>query len=170
MRTRIYASLVVVCLLAVLGLVAQTRGTISGVVVDATGSPVPGVNATATGPEKRAAVSNERGEFAFVGLLPGAYQLRFALPGFTTVIHNLSLREAGSERIRPVMVTGGVSETVTITGETAPLDTNARREQARGRTDKSSAPPPAAAPAIAYGVAVGIAPAAPPYYHPRPYP
>src|SRR5688572_26153518 len=85
MRTRMFASLTIVCLLLSFGVTAQDRGTISGVVVDGQGAVLPGVSVIAAGPDRRTTVSGTRGEFAFAGLLPGVYELRFVLSGFTTL-------------------------------------------------------------------------------------
>ncbi len=70
MRARVSALLILVCLVATLG-AAQDRGTIAGKVTDDAGAVIPGATVTLTGPENRKAVSNEKGEFVFVGRAAG---------------------------------------------------------------------------------------------------
>ena len=82
MRTRTFASLVVVCLVVVITL-AQGNGIVAGVVVDAHGAPLVGVTVTLEGSGRRTAVTNQRGEFEFAGVQPGSYRLQFSLTGFS---------------------------------------------------------------------------------------
>ena len=70
MRTRLFASLVVVSFLVSLGSAAQERGSLSGVVVDAQGAVLPGVTVLIEGPERRGTVTDERGAFVFTALVP----------------------------------------------------------------------------------------------------
>jgi len=70
---------------------AQTAstGTLTGVAMDPTGAVVPGVILHLTrlgGGESRSATSDETGEFAFLLLPPGSYELQAAKAGFDTVI------------------------------------------------------------------------------------
>ena len=85
MRTRILASLVVVSFLVSLGAAVQDRGSLSGLIVDAQGAALPGVAVVVEGPERRSAVTDERGAFSFTALLPGAYRLRLTLAGFQSL-------------------------------------------------------------------------------------
>src|SRR5262245_65694478 len=63
-----------------------SSATIVGVVTDASGAVLPGVTVEASSPvliEKvRSAVTDERGEFRIVELVPGTYTANFTLPGF----------------------------------------------------------------------------------------
>ena len=73
----------VACLALVVPLAtAQTTGSVSGVVKDKDGSPVPGATVTISGPQlPRGQSTNTRsdGAFKFSALLPGSYQLRAEL-------------------------------------------------------------------------------------------
>jgi Ca-activated chloride channel homolog len=162
MRTRMFASLTIVCLLLSLGVTAQDRGTISGVVVDAQGAVLPGVSVIATGPDRRTTVSGSRGEFAFAGLLPGVYELRFVLSGFTSLTQSVTLGPGGNQRVTARMVVGTAAETVTVTGSTPSAN-----------APSAPSPQPQAAPvfgvAIGGGTAKGIAGGVAPHYYPRPY-
>jgi hypothetical protein len=76
MRTRLCASLVVVCALITLAAAAQDRGTIRGLVVDAHGAVLPGVTVTLEGLQRRSTITDDRGEFEFAALPLGQYRLR----------------------------------------------------------------------------------------------
>jgi hypothetical protein len=75
-------------LLVVPELFAQASSGITGVVRDASGGVLPGVNVEAESPaliEKvRAAVTDGQGTFRIVGLVPGVYTVTFSLTGFNT--------------------------------------------------------------------------------------
>jgi hypothetical protein len=65
--------------------VAQDTGTLSATVVDASGQVLPGATVTLTNEATGAArtmISNERGEFTFRAVQPGAYTVAVELPGF----------------------------------------------------------------------------------------
>ena len=84
MRMRMSAVVVAVSVLVTLLAAQSPRGQLAGTVRDASGGPLPGVTITLSGVERRTTVTDARGEFTFANLLPGAYQLRAELPGFST--------------------------------------------------------------------------------------
>ena len=99
MRTRMWASLLVALFLVPL-LVAQVEyGVVSGTVTDTVGTVLPGVTVTLTGPDKRSTVTDGRGEFIFVRLRPGEYQVESQLAGFSTYRRTISLAAGKTERI-----------------------------------------------------------------------
>jgi Ca-activated chloride channel family protein len=121
MRSRRAASFVcvfVLAALAVLRAVDARHGDIAGVVSDGSGAALPGVTVTVSGPERRTATTDARGEFSFVNLLPGSYDVRAALPGFTTAIAKVSIAAAQSGRLDLRMSVDVIAETVTVTGDT----------------------------------------------------
>src|SRR5690242_17736735 len=65
-----------------------SAGSVSGVVTDTTGAILPGVTVEASSPvliEKvRTAVTDERGEYRIVELIPGTYTVTFTLTGFAS--------------------------------------------------------------------------------------
>jgi carboxypeptidase family protein len=66
---------------------AQLPATISGTIVDQSGSSVAGARVKLTGGDRSASpevLSDEGGEFSFAGIAPGSFQLTITLPGFTT--------------------------------------------------------------------------------------
>ena len=147
MRTRMWASIVVVVFVIPL-LAAQVQsGTFTGIVTDASGVALPGVTVTLTGPDKRSAVTNGRGEFSFAGLQPGEYAVEFTLPGFTPIRRTVTVNAGGRQRIAIQMSVGALQETVVVTGETPVVD-------ARTTADRNTA--------VAVGVPGGIAGGTPP--------
>src|SRR6185503_1736180 len=135
-------------------------GVITGVVIDTSGVALPGATVTLTGSDRgdqRSTVTNDRGQFTFVGLQSGQYTLEVALSGFTVVRRALTLAGGRTERMTNEMRVGSLEETVVVTGETPVVDTQ--------RSSRRAAPLPAAAPAAAAPAAA--APAPPPYAPPQ---
>ena len=84
MRYRHLLAIVALVLLAVPIALGQTTGSVSGVVTDEGGAPLPGVTVTIAGdplPLGRSATSLSDGSFRFIGLTPGEYRLRAELTG-----------------------------------------------------------------------------------------
>ncbi|MCP4155550.1 MAG: carboxypeptidase regulatory-like domain-containing protein, partial [bacterium] len=99
---------------------------ISGAVVLADGSVIPGVliELTGTGISKLTTVSNEQGTFRFRGLLVGTYQLRAELDGFKTVINkNISVVPGTNTHINIMMETSTIKQEVVVTGQATVIDT-----------------------------------------------
>jgi vitamin B12 transporter len=98
---------------------AQAPPPVTGKVVDATGLPLPGVLISVKG-ERTLAVTEDDGSFAAPALPPGT-RLVFTLPGFLS-------REVATSRqspASPLVVTlsiAGVSEAVTVQGQSSPRD------------------------------------------------
>jgi Ca-activated chloride channel homolog len=75
-------------------------------------------------------VTNERGEFTFVRLQGGEYQLDVSLSGFTTVRRVVRLAGGRTEQLTVEMRVGALEETITVTGETPVIDgRHARRPE-----------------------------------------
>src|SRR5258706_303530 len=69
-----------------------TMGQISGHVVDAaTGNPIVGAIAQATGPTNGTANSDATGTFTLVALAPGSYTVLVAKSGFATLSQTVSV-------------------------------------------------------------------------------
>jgi Ca-activated chloride channel family protein len=169
MRVGVRAVVVGVCVLLlavaaeqsarVLGAAAQELATISGVVRDASGTVLPGVTVTISGPERRSTVSNQRGEFLFVNVRTGEYEVRYELAGFSPLIVTVTARAGSTEQLRAELRVGSVADTVTVTSEAPVADVQSLARQATqdARKEQSAqAPPPPAA--IPSGVVGGIGP------------
>jgi len=122
MRTRIWASIVVVAFVAPL-LAAQVElGAITGIVTDASGAVLPGVTIELTGPETHTVLTNARGEFSIARLSPGEYDVLVTLAGFTSVRVKVVLAGGRTETLAFQMRIGGIQETITVTGHTPIVD------------------------------------------------
>ena len=108
MRTRVAASIAVVLSIALTvglsitsGLTQATSelGVLAGTIHDHTGTPVPGVTITLTGPERRTVITNARGQFIVAGLLPGVYEARAELAGFRASVTKVTVVAGRTERV-----------------------------------------------------------------------
>ena len=110
---------------------AQT-GTISGVIRSTDALPLPGATVTATSPDLqglREAVADGNGVYFLHGLVPGAYRVEIAMPGFQSALRaDVQVRLGGVVDVDAVLPVAGIAETVVVT---------------------ASAPAPAAAPGTA---------------------
>jgi hypothetical protein len=100
-----------------------------GRVMDQRGGAVPGVTVTAVDRTGRrwSTVSDAQGRYAFGGLPAGSYRIEFTLGGFKQLnLNNVSL-EGTSVIQDATMQSGGVNETVTVTGSSSRLDVSASR-------------------------------------------
>src|SRR5262245_46563014 len=101
-----------------------TSSSIFGTVTDATGAVVPGVEIKVTQQETnftRTAVADESGKYVFNALPLGTYRVEASAPGFKKFSQiGIVLEVNRNARVDPVIEVGGVTETVSITGD-APL-------------------------------------------------
>lgn len=104
-----------------------TTGVIQGVVADTTGAVLPGVDVEARNIETnltRSLVTDRDGRFVALQLPPGRYTVTFKLSGFATLVQeNVVLTVGQAVTLNPVMKVSGVAETVTVTSQTATVDT-----------------------------------------------
>jgi hypothetical protein len=128
-----YACLAAVALLAATGAHAQEfRATIKGQVVDASGGALPGATVTAQNTETNevaTATANQEGNYTIPFLRPGSYTLTTELSGFQKFVRSgLQLQVGQTATINVQLAVGGLTELVTVTGETPLLETaNANR-------------------------------------------
>jgi outer membrane receptor protein involved in Fe transport len=104
---------------------AQFRSSIEGTVTDPAGAVVPGAQVTLSNIDtgiSKSAQSNAEGLFRFPSLPPGRYKLTATSKGFATTLQdNIELL---AEQIRTVplaLKAGEVTETVTVTADSAPI-------------------------------------------------
>jgi len=129
-------------LVAVLCLVASAaraqEGSIMGTAVDDTKAVLPGVNVTATDQETgrvTSAVTNEKGEYRLLRLLPGKYTVTADLSGFSSVVlKDIELLVGNNLNIPFTMKLAQVSETLTVIGETPLIDVSS--SQVSGNVDR----------------------------------
>jgi hypothetical protein len=106
---------------------AQTlTGTIAGKVVDAQGGALPGAMVTLvsrTGETTQ--TSDAQGDFRFLGLNPGIYEVRTTLQGFKPKSQpNLEITIGKAIDLRLALEVGGVTEAVTVTATANKVDTS----------------------------------------------
>ena len=125
-----FARLIAIGLLVLapdVGAAQDARGTISGTVVDASKSLVPGASVTATNiamGTSMSAVTNQDGFFQIPYLIPGAYKVTVELAGFKKwVRETVDVRVADRLELEVALEVGGTVEEVTVSAETPLLDT-----------------------------------------------
>lgn len=110
-------------------------GDLYGVVLDAQGSPLPGVTVTVTGvgaPQIQA--TGDDGRFRFLNLYPGTYALKAELEGFSIVEYPDVVINVGSNTNIEVTLSAAVTDVITVTGESPLLD---ERKTIQGATVSS---------------------------------
>src|ERR1700756_2118533 len=104
-----------------------SQGTIQGAVFDSSGANIPGATVTITDVDRgttRVLISDEAGQYAAAGLTVGTYKVRAELTGFTTVERsNVRVEIGNNTRVDLTLMPGGQAETITITEETAAINT-----------------------------------------------
>jgi hypothetical protein len=110
---------------------AQSAGTINGRVVDPQSASVPGAALTLKSPElqgQRSAVTDSEGNYTFLGLPPGTYQLTVSANGFQPITREgIQVRAGLALTIETQVSVSGVAQSVNITGrgaETSIIDTS----------------------------------------------
>src|SRR4051812_18512511 len=116
------------------GAVAQTQGSITGVVKDASGAILPGVTVEAASPaliEKlHTAVTDGSGQYRLEQLRPGIYTVTFSLPGFNTVKRDgIELSGSFTASVNAELKVGSIEETVTVSGESPLVDLQSAMKQ-----------------------------------------
>ena len=121
------ALLAVLCLAGLAS--AQTNSGVTGVVTDASGGLVPGVQVTLTDTKtsrELTATTNDQGTYIFSNVPQGSgYRLSFAGQGFQTlVLNDIQLGIGRTETQNVQLVAGQVSETVEVTSQTGEATLN----------------------------------------------
>jgi hypothetical protein len=100
-------------------------GNILGTVKDESGALLPGVTATLSSATLPAVtvVTDERGEYRFTELVPGAYSLTITLTGFATYKEDgLRVAVSGTTERNVVLKVSTLEETITVSGESPMVD------------------------------------------------
>ncbi len=113
--------------LAALPAAAQDRGTISGVVKDQQGGVVPGATVEAkilaTG-QVSTAITDGTGYYTFPNMVPGRYDVSAELQGFKKASRSgVQLDAGGAANVQFTLEPGAISESVTVTAESTPMQT-----------------------------------------------
>ena len=107
---------------------AQTAATISGTVEDPNRSGLPGVTVTVRNTDTaltRTVATSPEGRYVIAGLPPGHYDLRAELASFKPhVRRGLQLTVGQALVVNIAMEVGGLSEEVTVTGDTPLVNTS----------------------------------------------
>jgi hypothetical protein len=113
---------------------AQGVGAISGTVTDESGGVMPGANVTllsegvAGGSQQ--VITDSRGMYQFLRLVPGAYGVRVELSGFrTTTREGIIVSADVTARADVRLAVGALEEGITVTGEAPLLDTTSALNQ-----------------------------------------
>jgi hypothetical protein len=104
---------------------AQQIGAIQGKVVDNSGGVLPGVTVEARSdvlPGPRETVTDATGRYQLPQLPPGDYTLTFTLSGMQTVTRKVAVQLAETTSADATMGVGGLTESVTVTGEVSLVD------------------------------------------------
>ena len=108
--------------------VAQTTGSIAGMVQDANGGLLPGVTITVRNVQTelvRTDLTGPEGRFVVAALPPGEYQVRAELSGFRPYVRrdlHLTIGQTLPLTIR--LDVGALAEEVTVSGDTSPINTS----------------------------------------------
>ena len=115
MFARPFATLLVIVALAVPAWAQDQRGSIEGVVKDASGAVLPGATVEAQSPAgaMNSTVSDTVGVFRFPSLPPGNYKLTASLQGFTArTVHDVQVNLGQIKKVDFALPPSGVTETV----------------------------------------------------------
>ena len=128
MRPGFSLKLLLLCFLTATAVGAQeSRGTITGTVIDSSKAVIPGAAVTVTNVERNTsvtAITNAEGFFQVPYLIPGAYRITVELSGFKKLVRE-GIQVSVDDRLRlelPLEV-GAAEEAITVTAETPLLET-----------------------------------------------
>jgi hypothetical protein len=98
-------------------------GNLYGTVTDEQGAPLPGVTVTLSGGgAPQVQVTNAQGQFRFLSLSPGSYDLKAELEGFSTIDYpNIAINVGRNTQIE-VKLSAAVEDVITVTAESPLLD------------------------------------------------
>lgn len=105
----------------------DSRGAVTGRIVDAQGGVLPGVTVTVvnTGTNSTTTtVTNDTGQYSALFLIPGSYRVTVELSGFRTVVNERVLVQVGDRlQLDFTLEPAGVNEEVQVTAQTPQLET-----------------------------------------------
>jgi carboxypeptidase family protein/TonB-dependent receptor-like protein len=122
-------------LLAAASAHAQVQtGSIVGVASDPSNAVLPGVTVSLSGERLiggvQTQVTDATGSYRFDRLPPGAYTVKFELPGFKTVTRDdIRISASFVASVNATLEVGSVSESITVTGDSPTVDTKSNLQQ-----------------------------------------
>src|SRR5258705_4829916 len=127
MRLKVILGVVLLVGSASLAVAQITSATLSGTIKDETGGVLPGVDVVIRNLDTgltRSAVTDANGYFTVPGLAPGKYETRATLQGFRTGVQTgIALEVAEQAGLNLVLKLGTAAETITVSGESALVET-----------------------------------------------
>ena len=114
---------------------AQGVGAIGGTITDQSGAVLPGVTVTLSNPlgsigGNQAAVTDARGAFQFIRLVPGTYNVRAEITGFRAAVQeNVVVNADNTSRVDLKLAIGTLEEGIIVKGESPLLDTTSTLKQ-----------------------------------------
>lgn len=133
-----FAVIMLLCTLAAPAWAQDQRGSIEGVVKDASGAVLPGatVEATANG-VVNSTVTDSVGLYRFPSLAPGNYRVTANLQGFVArEVVEVRVGLGQSKKVDFALPLAGVAETVTVTAQTPLVDVRSTSRQANIRAEQ----------------------------------
>ncbi|MCZ2155792.1 MAG: TonB-dependent receptor [Bryobacterales bacterium] len=128
MRLRLLFIAVTLVLTASLLMGQAVTGSMVGTVLDSSGAAVPGAKVTITEMKTglaRSTTTNESGNYSFPALEPGTYRVTVEREGFRTAVREgIAVLVNTSIRADMTLEPGQISETVTVTADSAILQTD----------------------------------------------
>jgi hypothetical protein len=114
------------CSLLTIAQESAVKGSLEGVVVDASGASVPGAQVSLEGPEgSKTTVTDNQGIFTFPLLIPGRYNLKVQKQGFKAVtMAGIEVLTNRVSSVRPTLETGAITEIVEVSGSAITVDTS----------------------------------------------
>ena len=115
-----------IALLSTLMIAQSSTAKITGKVVTADGTAIPGVMVTATNPKmigKSISISDENGIYRLLNLMSGVYRVQYELEGFATMVKpEVTLSMEQTLRIPIVMELKKLKETIVVKGQVPLID------------------------------------------------
>src|SRR5439155_2048133 len=114
---------------------AQGVGAIGGTIADSSGAVLPGATVTLSNPlgsigGNQSAVTDDRGAFQFLRLVPGTYTVKADLQGFRPAVQtDVVVNADATARVDLKLEIGTLEEGVTVKGESPLLDTTSALRQ-----------------------------------------
>ncbi|MGQ9632841.1 MAG: carboxypeptidase regulatory-like domain-containing protein [Bryobacteraceae bacterium] len=139
MRTTLSAAFAALALSGLM-LAQETRSTLMGFVRDPQGAVIPNATVVITHVDTNTTVNlrtNDTGYYEAPLLMPGSYTVSFEAPGFKKLVRTgITLQVSDRREVSATLEVGGVTESVTVTGEPPIVDVS-RTDAGRTLDDRS---------------------------------